>query len=571
MAGATAQSVELYLKSYVETYMAACKAARPEVVPPFAKAYPYHVVAHILPNGAAVCLFTPDSASARIEVVQSKFEQARAAIQKKAHVVMLPFPPAKDFTKEDAAADAAVDVARDARVTTYKTGLEAAQTGLSDIGGQIKDIAKTNPWLERQLLAVADKLGGTAEPLGTLIAELGRMQGEERFSEDELGLSELQKYPSGDPPVAEITEQVVEKYLQAYIEAYRGTIKPDYPDNAKPAFYKGFPYHARAFILPNAATAISFKYAAPALKIDVSRATADLVADLLKGKEHSNFMGFPPMKSYRKEEAVYDAKLAVKRDMKIAYLRALMAAVRSQTGEEETNILEISKTNPWLEKQLQQLASRLSGVKQLLSALDDELQKSEEGKQYADHQQLLEALARYRATGKAAPAEAEILPMEPIEEPQASPPAWNMPGTPTKPPTSGWETAPIYASEEPAPQPARQRAAQAERAEPAPVRYELAPDEKQTLDMIKATLYNIDVKLDDFERRLNYMDKYVEGVQKQQLEKFSAQNEIVKSEAARARWAGIGIATTALVIVLMMVVDRWFGIFDPVRRMLFGG
>jgi hypothetical protein len=184
---------------------------------------------------------------------------------------------------------------------------------------------------------------------------------------------------------------------------------------------------------------------------------------------------------------------------------------------------------------------------------------------------MLDALARYQSPEKAAGPEADVLPMEPIDADQAPPPAWTLPGTPTRPDESGWETTPVYAEAEPAPRTKKLRAPQGERQEPAPVRYELAPDEKQTLDMIKATLYNIDVKLDDFERRLNYMDKYVEGVQKQQLEKFNAQNEIVKFEARKARYAGIGISAAALVLVIILVVDRWFGIFDPIRRLIFGG
>jgi archaellum component FlaC len=570
MAGANEQSVELYLKAYIESYMATCKARKPEVVPAFAKGYPFAVTSFILPNEAVICLFRFDAASLRIEVVKTGYVQAKTAVQKKEHGAVLAFSPMKNYTKEDADKDAAIDYARDMRASTYKTGLETARTGLSEIETQIKEIAKTNPWLERQLLAVADKLANTVEPLEKLIGELGKMQGEEKFAEDEHGLAELQKYRTGDPPVAEITEQVVEKYIQSYIEAYRGTIKPDYPQNARPAFFRGFPYHVRAFILPNSSTAVIFKYAAPSLKVEVSRASADLITDLLKGKEHSNFLGFPPLKSYRKEEAVYDAKLAVKRDMRIALLRALMEAARSQTGTEESNILQISKTNPWLEKQLQQLAARLSGVKQLLATLNDELEKSESGKRYGDHEQMLDSLARYLGPEKEAEPEVEVVSMEAPDAAQAPQPAWTLPGTPTRPEATGWETAPVYADTEPA-QANKKHPSQGAGPQPAQVRYELAPEEKQTLDMIKATLYNIDVKLDDFERRLNYMDKYVEGVQKQQLDKFNTQNEIVKYEARKAKYAGMGISAGALVLVIMLVMDRWLGIFDPIRRLIFGG
>ena len=208
MAGADEQAVELYLEAYIESYMAACKVQKPQTVPPIAKGYPFQVTSFILPNGAVACLFRPNAASPRIEVLREGYEQARAAIQKKEHSVMLAFPPLKDFTSDDAGKDAAIEITQDTRASAYRTGLDTARTGLAEIGTQIKEIAKTNPWLERQLLAVADKLSSTGEPLDKLIGELGRMQGEERFADDEIRLAELQKYRTGNPPLADITEQV---------------------------------------------------------------------------------------------------------------------------------------------------------------------------------------------------------------------------------------------------------------------------------------------------------------------------------------------------------------------------
>jgi hypothetical protein len=64
------------------------------------------------------------------------------------------------------------------------------------------------------------------------------------------------------------------------------------------------------------------------------------------------------------------------------------------------------------------------------------------------------------------------------------------------------------------------------------------------------------------------MDKYVEAVQKQQLEKFNAQSEILRHEARRAKYAGIGIATGSLVLMLLFILDWWLKIFDPIRSLL---
>ncbi|MEM4728371.1 MAG: hypothetical protein QXH42_01235 [Thermoplasmata archaeon] len=553
-----AKSVELYLKSYIESYMEGASARKVEeaAVPPFVKGYPFHVRASILPNGSVVALFYFNSREIRIEVGKESFEAVRARLQKREHSHMLGLPPLKAFTEEDGRRDAEIALSSDLRLGAYRAGLETVRSSLESVVSEIRDIARTNPWLERQLLGVVDKLSTTREPLEKLREELRRMEEEERYSDHEFLLTELQKYrTTGEAPMAEVTEKTLEKYLTAYIAAYRDTIKPDYPEAARPAFYRGHPHHVRAFILPNGAVAVTFKYNSPQPKIEVSRASPDLVADLLKSREHHNFIGLPPLRSYRKEDATYDAKLAVKRDMKIALLRALLEATRAQTGEEEKNLLEISKTNPWLEKQLTQTAARLSGVKELLATLADELEKSESGRRYGEHEQLLDVLRRYRSPEELAAVAEEAA----GEAPQPA-------GIPIYDPTAGAGAVPIYR-----PGGAAERPSEAGVGAPTQVRYEMAPEDRQALDMIKATLYNIDVKLDDFERRLNYMDKYIEGVQKQQLEKFNAQEEILRYEARRAKYAGIGISATALVLLLIFLLDSWLRILDPLRRLIFGG
>jgi hypothetical protein len=565
MAAVSKQSVERYLERYIEGYMAACDArkggdSRP---PPFCKGYPFSVRAYILPNEAMVAIFQYVAPALKIEVVEAPFESVTAVLQTRQHHAMLAYSPMKGYTDEDARKDAAIDLAKDQRLFEYRNGLESAFTSIVETEALVTDIAKTNPWLERQLLSVADKLGKTAEPMEKLKGEFKRMEGDERYQDNELQLVDLQKYRlSPDAPLAALTEPVVEKYLKSYIDSYRSTIKPDYPEAARPAFYKGHPFHVRAFILPNEAVAVTFKYAVPAFKLEVSRASPDLVSDLLKGKEHSNFLGLPPLKSMRREDAAYDAKLAVKRDMRNALLRALLGSARSGIGEEEKNILDIAKTNPWLEKQLAQAAARLSAVKQLLVTLNDELEKAESGKRLGDHEQQLDLLTRYRS-----PLDSEQ-PAEEVVVMESGGPAWNAPGAQVRPAQPVYsEQAPAYVESAPV-----QRAEYAPRqAQPQPVRYELAAEERQTLDMIKATLYNIDVKMDDFERRLNYMDKYVEAVQKQQVEKFNAQNEIMRYEARSAKYAGIGIASTSLVLLMLFILDWWLKVFDPIRNLLFGG
>ena len=568
----TKDAVETYLKAYIESYMESIKAQKTDAgqLPAFCKGYPFTVKAYIMPNEGVACLIKYETPNFKIEVLKEKYENIKALIQKKEHNAMMAFPPVKSMTKEDAKKDAAFELGKDMRHTTYKMGLDAAKNNISDIQTQVQEIAKTNPWLERQLLGVADKLGKTNAPLTKLWDEFKRLDEDEKYSEHEQMLVDLQKYKVGtDIQVAAITEDVVEKYIRSYIEAYRETIKPEYPEAARPAFFKGYPFHVRVFILPNEAVAVTFKYSVPSLKLEVAKATPELVHDLLKGKEHSNFMGIPPLRSFKKEDAVYDAKLAVKRDMRNALFRALLDSARSQIGEEEKNILEISKTNPWLEKQLTQAAARLSGVKQLLAVLVDELEKGESGRRYGDHEQLLDMLERYKPPAQAEPPMAqpdyETVPMEAPVAIAAPQPYYEEVQPAPQPKRQG--TQPQYAAVHPqsAPQPVYAPPVQ----EPPEVRYEMAPEDKQTLDMIKATLYNIDVKLDDFERRLNYMDKYVEGVQKQQADKFKIQEEILRKEASSAKYGALGISATALVISIIFLIVDYQNIWNSLKG-LFG-
>ncbi|MGQ9583217.1 MAG: hypothetical protein ACUVV6_06860 [Thermoplasmatota archaeon] len=552
MAQPSAEAVEGYIRAYIEAYMEAARASGAEeaATPPLVRDYPYRVSVCVLPNGAIAVLFHHHSAELRIEVESAGFEALRSRLQRREHSHMLGIPPAKRLTEEDARRDAEIALSSDLRLGAYRAGLESVRTSLEGVITELKDIARTNPWLERQLLGVADKLVRTGEPLEKLRGELRRMEGEERYSDHEALLTELQKYrTTGGAPIAEPTEKVVERYLRAYVSAYRETIKPDYPEAARPAFYRGHPHRVRAFILPNGAVAVMFKYNSPEAKVEVTRAAPDLVADLLKSKEHQNFIGLPPLRSLTNDDAIYEAKLAVKRDIRVAYLRALLEAARAQAGEEEKNLLDISKTNPWLEKQLTQTAARLSGVKQLLARLSEELESVESGKRYGEHEQLLDVLRRYRPPSELA-AEVEEAPAEGPKE------------IPIYDPSAGAGAVPVFA-------PGGTPGATREAPSPAPVaRYEMAPEDRQTLDMIKATLYNIDIKLDDFERRLNYMDKYVESVQKQQVEKFNAQNEILRYEARASKYTGIGVSVTALILVLVFLFDSLYGVLDPLRRIL---
>jgi hypothetical protein len=83
--------------------------------------------------------------------------------------------------------------------------------------------------------------------------------------------------------------------------------------------------------------------------------------------------------------------------------------------------------------------------------------------------------------------------------------------------------------------------------------------EAADLNEIRSMLYTFERKLADYEKRLHYIDKYTEMIQRQQNKKFKAQKELLALESRKGKWLGVGIgigALTVAIIVLLASLDK---------------
>ena len=118
--------------------------------------------------------------------------------------------------------------------------------------------------------------------------------------------------------MAAVTKQSVELYLEKYIESYMETCNAKKGgDTRPPPFCKGYPFHARAYILPNGAVVVTFRYAAPTLNIEIVEEPFESVKAVLQSRQHHAMLGFSPMKGYSAEDAVKDAAIDLARDQRL--------------------------------------------------------------------------------------------------------------------------------------------------------------------------------------------------------------------------------------------------------------
>jgi hypothetical protein len=74
---------------------------------------------------------------------------------------------------------------------------------------------------------------------------------------------------------------------------------------------------------------------------------------------------------------------------------------------------------------------------------------------------------------------------------------------------------------------------------------------------MRAKVYDLEMRLNDYERRLYYMDKYTEMIQKQQLDKIKLMRELVTVEGKRNRSRAWGISLAALTLSLLALLAVW--------------
>lgn len=562
-------AIKTYFQTYVEAYGEAVKAAgKAGQEPDFYKAIPFKVDIFKMPNEAVIAVMYGKAPKAMYTIYDGDWDQVKDFLSAKAHQQAMLLYPTKNFSTDDAKADAKTAVSRDTRATVYRAGLVAARTHVEDIGKQLAEIAKANPWLEKQLKDLEQKLLKAKAPLDKLWEEYKKVDEQEVFSDQEMTLHELKAVgPSSDWAV---DARKVEEYLKTYIETYRSAIKPEYPDHAKPPFYKGAPYKIRANIMPNRSVAVLFKYGAVVDAFESAEDSYDNVKALIENKAYDGLLHFPPLKAYTEKRASTEAKLRVKEDIRNTLHLALLKSTAKVISDHQEKIKEIMKTNPWLEGPLSSISNRLSGVAKLLEVLTGEIEGNQLNIKPADQKRLLQEVSRYKAPKKGAEPAAEQDYSTPVVEYTPSEPVVARAEVVSQPSSSG----PVFL---PAPSPpsaiAGETTDEAFPPDPLGHTYDMSPppqqephyvapagmteDERAQMNEVRAEVFEFRKRIDEFERKINYMDNYIETqVQKRQDDKFKEQEEVYTSMIRKYSGVATGLGIAAMVISLLVLVTN---------------
>jgi len=543
-----------YFKTYIDTYVETVRSKGKGQEPDLFRDQPVRIDVRILPNEAIVALFFARAGSFTIDVQEDSYDNVLAIIQKRGHKYLKAFLPTKNFSDKDAAADARDHVGKDTRRATYRAGLVAAKGHVQDVIKAIEDTAKTNPWLEGQLKEVRTGLQGAGAPIAKLVEEHERMDKEDVFKDQDAFVRSLMAVDVQNPQV--VDENAVGDYLRAYLQAYREAVKPEYPDRAKPRFFKGMPMRVRASLLSNMSVAVYYRFSAPEEAFIISRERFNEAQARLKEKDVDDYEHLPPLKPLTTEAAVAEARAAVKEDIMNTLHLALLTDTKAIIQENKMKVLDITKTNPWLEDQMKSLATRLEGVTKLIEVLVEELEGSTILKRPVDTERMFLEVSRFKAPKKPepelysapgpvfVPIIAPVVPVAPVVSEETvsytgpNGPAW-APGAEV----ISHASAGVYADE-----PGMGAGGQG-----------MSNEERAQLEDMTNRTFEFGKRIDDFERRLRYMDKYIEHeVQRRQDEKLKLQDEKVSHQISRTASISYGLATVAILLtigVLLLNLD----------------
>jgi len=90
------------------------------------------------------------------------------------------------------------------------------------------------------------------------------------------------------------------------------------------------------------------------------------------------------------------------------------------------------------------------------------------------------------------------------------------------------------------------------------------------IDGLRAEMYNLRQKVDQFDQRLRYIDNQSGKLLADTNEKLRLQTEVVKAEVSAGNKATWAFGITAIIIAVISIVGNYSTVVGTLRR-LFGG
>ncbi len=530
---------------------------------------PAAVDAYIMPNGAVVGLFKLGSTEDKVEVFSGDYEQVKTELRNRNFDFMVTIYPSHPTSTEEIDATLKYIIESRLREINFSQYLKDVVLGIINIESQISEISKTNPWLSKQFGELTTMLSETRKQAEGTSKQADESRERRKYEDYEELVELIQAYDPATSPqqLAKVDLERVRTFLTEFIRSYRATIDAkSLAKEAYPPFYADYPYTVQLELLPNKNAAAFFTKAKDGMRFTDRQLGFTEFENEVPQKSFDFALGLPNCLPFDKASAVHHAQVQAQMDLEAHDLIMSLEGIPKALSDIEAQIIKIKKSNPWLEQNLAGLLKTLETCRKPVGKLQGRIEKQRKAgvvlRSYVN--QFDSSISIFPTSADvpvaaAAPQVYEDVPSAQVATTQgafapsiAPPPATEYPVAPPAPTTGagGEYELQIPVADEMMDMPSMEATAMGA--------------ETADLNEIRSMLYTFERKLADFEKRLHYIDKYTEMIQRQQNKKFKAQKELLSLESRKGRWLGVGIgigALTIAIIVLLASLDKLAELF----------
>jgi hypothetical protein len=535
---------------------------------------PAAVDAYTMPNGAVVGLVKLNSSEHRVEVFSGEYETVKGELRNRTFDYMLPIYPSHPTSDAEIDATIKCHIEDRLRGIDFSHYLKDVVLGIVNIEGQISEISKTNPWLSKQFGELTTLLSDTRKRAEDLSRSSTESRERLRYESYEEMVGYLESYDPGTSPkqLDGIDLEKVRTFMTEFIRSYRATIDAkSLAREAFPPFYADYPYKVELNLLPNKNVAVFFTKATEGMRFTDRQLGFNEFENEVKDKSFTYALGLPNCIAFNKTGAVHQAQLQAQIDLERHDIHLSLEAIPTSLAGIEKQIIKIKKSNPWLEQNLSELLKTLETctkpVKKLLSRIDKRRKAGIVLRSYVN--QYDSSISVFASSGElraAAPVYEDVETAHLATPQGAFVPAMTTAPAAAPPPVV-MAPAPSYGSgsgeyELQIPMGGMDV--------PTVPRMEASDMGSGDLNEIKSMLYTFERKLADYEKRLHYIDKYTEMIQRQQNKKFKAQKDLIALESRKGKWLGVGIGASALTIAVVLLLVNYNELLDLITTLLGG-
>jgi hypothetical protein len=534
---------------------------------------PAAVDAYMMPNDAVVGLVKLNSSETKVEVFSGEYTAVKGELRNRTFDYMLPIPASHPTSDDEIDATVRCHIEERLREIDFSQYLKDVVLGIVNIEGQISEISKTNPWLSKQFGELTSMLSETRKRAEDLSKSASESRERLRYEGYEEMVEYLESYDpaSSHQQLDAIDLEKVRTFMTELIRSYRATIDAkSLAKEAFPPFYADYPFHVELNLLPNKNVVVWFTKATEGMRFTDRQLGFNEFENELKNKSFTYALGMPNCIAFDKTSAVHQAQLQAQMDLERHDIQLGLEGIPKSLDQIEKQIIKIKKSNPWLEQNLSELLGTLETCKKPVKKLLGRIEKRRNAgivlRSFVN--QFDSSISVFPSAGETVAA-APVY--EDVETAQVTTPQGGF--VPAVAPT----TVPMAAPQ--AAPPVVETGGGGEYELQIPMATADAPPvpSMQATDMgsgdlneIKSMLYTFERKLADYEKRLHYIDKYTEMIQRQQNKKFKAQKELISLESRKGKWLGVGIGASALTISVILLLVVYNDLLDFISTLLGG-